>query len=215
VRGSELLRPAILSFGGFPLFMRRPAESSLADFALDLLLEKPCLVVTHHQYYEQGLKPLQAAVESLNALQPDMTWTNLENGISSTYSLRSKSETSREVRLFSARTSLPVKPHESISFTKSEADAERVEVYASSAPQLFTYSKGQLQFSIVATHDETLNLEVRSVPQAVAETEQSRQYRLKVSARRYLTEIRDNYLCRFPKLTASAASLGRRLGRTA
>ena len=61
-------------------YLRRPAESPLADFALDLLLEKPCLVVTHHQYYEQGLKPLQAAVESLNTLQPDMTWTNLENG---------------------------------------------------------------------------------------------------------------------------------------
>jgi len=40
VKGHELLRPAIMSFGGFPLFMRRRAEEASANFALDLLLGK-------------------------------------------------------------------------------------------------------------------------------------------------------------------------------
>jgi hypothetical protein len=34
-----------------------------------------------------------------------------------------------------------------------------------------------------------------------------------VTARRYLTEVRDNYLCRFPRLTAGAASLQQLLQR--
>ena len=87
VKGHELLRPAIMSFGGFPLFMRRRAEEASANFALDLLLGKPCLIVTHHQFFEDGLKPLRAAVDRLNALQPDLVWTNLERGILSTYSV--------------------------------------------------------------------------------------------------------------------------------
>jgi hypothetical protein len=43
VKGHELLRPAIMSFGGFPLFMRRRAEEASANFALDLLLGSPAL----------------------------------------------------------------------------------------------------------------------------------------------------------------------------
>ena len=214
VRGSELLRPAIMSFSGFPLFMRRPADASLADFALDLLLEKPCLVAANHRYYENGLKSMQSTLESLKTLQEDLVWTNLENGISSTCSEKRKSQTAREVRLYSAQTSLRVTSQENISFSKSESDAERVEVYAGSAPQRFAYTKGQLQFSIVTTRSEILNLEVRTSPPAMSKAQQSRPYRLKVSARRYLSEFRDNYLCRLPRLTSSV-SVGRRLGRTA
>jgi hypothetical protein len=159
-------------------------------------------VVTHHQYYEGGLKPLQATVEALNGLQPGMVWTNLENGIASTYSMREIAANNRAIRLYSSRTALRVAADEKISFTKGEADAEYVEVYAGSIPQRFAYSKGQLQFSLTPSRGEVLNLEVRSLPRpGLLEPAQSTKYRLKVTARRYLTELRDNYLVPFRSVT--------------
>ncbi len=52
VRAGELLAPAIMSYAGFPLFLRRKMSEPLANFALDLLLGKPCLIVTHHDDFQ-------------------------------------------------------------------------------------------------------------------------------------------------------------------
>src|SRR6266480_717433 len=48
--------PAITSYSGFPLFLRRPAGEPIANFALDLLLGNPCLVGMHHDYFRQGFE---------------------------------------------------------------------------------------------------------------------------------------------------------------
>jgi hypothetical protein len=188
----------------------------MADFALDLLLDKPCLIVTHHQYFEQGFDALQSTVQSLNSLEPSMTWTNLETGITSTYSIQKDSEGERKVRLYSSRTTLAASPEETISFTKRETEPDVVTVFVSSRPQSFGYANGDLNFSIKPSGNDLMTVEVRGEPEGGAiPSLQSRQYRLKVTARRYLTELRDNYLSRLPGLSSSATSMGRRLGRTA
>jgi hypothetical protein len=207
VSGQELLQPAITSLGGFPLFMRRPAEEDLANFALDLILGKPCLIVTHHQYFEHGVKPLQSALASLNALDPNMVWTNLENGISSTYSVN-RTPDKTTVRLYSARTRLQPRTGDALVFTKVETDPESVEILVNERPVAASRVKGGLQFSVDGTDREGLTVEARAtVPGMRPEPAQSPTYRLKVRARRHLTEMRDNYLSRFPRLSASATSV--------
>jgi hypothetical protein len=213
VKGHELLRPAIMSFGGFPLFMRRRAEEASADFALDLLLGKPCLIVTHHQFFEDGLKPLRAAVDRLNALQPDMVWTNLERGILSTYSLCSSSS-SPAVRLYSACTTVQPQMDETISFTRFETDPEVVEVFVNGTQLPCSRLARGIQFTAKGPGKEAMTVEARSsIREPSLQAIQSRKYRLKVSARRYLSEVRDNYLCRFPRLTERAASVQQLLHR--
>ena len=66
VPAGQLLQPAITSYSGFPLFLRRPAREPIANFALDLLLGKPCLVGMHHDYFREGFEPLAKFVNSLN-----------------------------------------------------------------------------------------------------------------------------------------------------
>jgi hypothetical protein len=196
VTGEELLKPAITSFGGFPLFMRRPAEEPLANFALDLMLGKPCLVVTHHQYFEQGLAPLESMVASLNALEPGMVWTNLEQGIASTYSVKRIREKTA-VRLYSTRTELQAGTGEALVVTKAEADPERVEVLVNERPVACRRANGGLEFTLDRPGNGAVTIEARAaLPGIRPETSQSSKHRLKVSVRRYLSEVRDNYVQR-------------------
>jgi hypothetical protein len=208
VTGEELLKPAITSFGGFPLFMRRAAEEPLANFALDLMLGKPCLVVTHHQYFEHGLAPLESMVASLNALQPGMAWTNLEQGIASTYSVNRIREKTA-VRLYSARTELQAGMGEALVVTKAEGDPERVEVLVNERPVACRRANGGLEFTLDGRGNGAVTIEARAaLPGIRPATSQSSKYRLKVRARRYLSEVRDNYVQR-------AFSLWERVARRA
>ena len=62
--------------------------------------------------------------------------------------------------------------------------------------------------TIKPTGTQPMSIEARvSVRGTRPKPVQGRKYRLKVTARRYLTEVRDNYLYRFPKLTARAQNL--------
>jgi hypothetical protein len=213
VKGRELLKPAITSFGGFPLFMRRPPGETAANFALDLILGKPCLIVTHHQYFEHGLNALRSAVETLNSLEPQLTWTNLERGIFSTYSVAAAAGEAVDVRVYSARTVLDLRGEQALLVSKAETDPETVEVFVDGMQVAASCANGDIQFAIKNPKGEAMTIEARSSIPARPQLGQSAKYRLKVTARRYLTEVRDNYLCRFPKLTAGAASLQQMLQR--
>jgi hypothetical protein len=104
VRAGELLKPAITSYAGFPLFLRRKGEEPIANFALDLLLGKPCVVVTHHDYFQRGMQPLISLVHALNALTPALAWTSLESILSKSIWIRADPDKTTEVRLFSSLT---------------------------------------------------------------------------------------------------------------
>jgi len=214
VKGGELLKPAITSFGGFPLFMRRPPVEPAANFALDLILGKPCLIVTHHQYFEHGLNSLRSAVEILNRLEPQLTWTNLERGIESTYSVGPHANEALDVRVYSARTVFIPQGERPLVISKAETDPATVEVFVDGSQVVTNSVNGDIRFAVSNSKKEAMTIEARSFVPAKPHLAQSTKYRLKVTARRYLTEVRDNYLCRFPKLTARAASLQQMLHRT-
>ena len=99
VPAGQLLQPAITSYSGFPLFLRRPAHEPIANFALDLLLGKPCLVGTHHDYFREGFERLAKLVNSLKRLDPGLSWSNLETIVSETYSVQTNAESHHDVRL--------------------------------------------------------------------------------------------------------------------
>ena len=200
VKGGELLKPAIMSYGGFPLFLRRRAEEPIANFALDLLLGKPCLIVTHHRYFQHGMRPFTRVVESLNALDSDLAWRSLEDGIGATYSVRTKPERSYDVQLFSPRTALRFdNDADQIAFVKSEpmvgsqlqvlCNGERISVDA---------EEGRLRFRATIPHNGRAMIEVKIAPDApVRPMEQNATYRFRVAVRRYLSEFRDNYVDRY------------------
>ena len=72
---ADLLEPAVTKFSNFPLFIRRYPKN-LAEFAFDLFLGKPLLMVEHHDYFRDGSKALEEFVSQLNALDPHLCWSN-------------------------------------------------------------------------------------------------------------------------------------------
>ncbi|MBA3354025.1 MAG: hypothetical protein H0U23_16670 [Blastocatellia bacterium] len=196
VTAGELLRPAITAYSGFPLFIRRPADEPIANFALDLLLGKPCLVGMHHDFFRDGPESFISLVNSLNSLDPSLVWTNLESIICQTYAVRPTSNGGTEVRLFSPWTSLASeRTRGEIRFSKHEPLANREframvnDQDAVSARQgddvLFSAKIESSGTTVVRTAvSSAVDQPVPSYPMP---------YRVKVAARRHFSRIRDNH----------------------
>jgi hypothetical protein len=212
VRAGELLRPAITSYGGFPLFLRRKLDEPIANFALDLLLGKPCLVVTHHDDFQRGMQPFVSLVDSLNALEPSLQWTNLETIIARTYSTRSNTGSTVDVRLFGYSTVIGPRDVEGeLSFSKAEPLADKdFEILIAGQSVKGHREDDDLVFrGAVAAAQPTL-VDVRvSPPEMVPLTIHPFRYRGKVAARRYLSEFRDNYVARSSWATAAVRLIRR------
>ncbi|MGI8959998.1 MAG: hypothetical protein ACR2IV_09610, partial [Bryobacteraceae bacterium] len=197
VKVEELLQPAITAYSGFPLFLRRPPSEPIANFALDLLLGKPCLVGMHHNYFRGGDEKFIALVKSLNALDSTLTWTSLESIVAQTCSIRLTPGPDPEVRLFSSCTRVaPQKSLTEARFSKREplvaktfnasVDGRETDCTRQDGTICFPGQLNQAQATLI-------NIEISPVEE-VAVTSSSLPYRIKVAARRRLSRIRDNHL---------------------
>ena len=209
VPAGELLKPAIASYAGFPLFLRRKPEAPITDFALDLLLGKPCLVVTHHDDFRRGMEPFARLVGALNTLEPALRWTNLEAIVAGTYSTRATTADHFDVRLVTGRTALAsadVGAARTLRFFKTETLANEVfEVHVDGRPTRVTRSGSEIAFSAPGGTAAATTVEVHlSVPgPRHAPHPGPLRHRAKVAARRYLSEFRDNYVARSTWATAA------------
>ena len=68
---------AIMTYGGFPIFTRRYAFHGLENFAFDLLLGKPCLIVAHHDFFKDGGTALVELIEKIGSLNCCLRWRPL------------------------------------------------------------------------------------------------------------------------------------------
>jgi hypothetical protein len=207
VRAGELLKPAITTYGGFPLFLRRSANEPLANFALDLLLGKPALVVTHHDYFQHGLEPFTSLVRSIRALVPALNWSNLESIVARTFSMRSHLGLTTDVRLITAKTEfspggLQGRP---LRFSKGEpCPGKSFAVFQDGRQLDCVRQDGSLEFEGVLKAESPTTIEVKLSPlDEVPSTVQPLKYCAKVAARRYLSELRDNYVAKSTWATAA------------
>ena len=96
---ADFLRPAIMKFDGFPVFQRRYPRR-LIDFAFDVFLGKPMLIVQHHDDFRDGYRPFEEFVAGLHKLEPALSWGPLSEQLIESCMVRSVSEGSMEVRFF-------------------------------------------------------------------------------------------------------------------
>jgi hypothetical protein len=68
---------AIMTYGDFPIFTRRYAFHGLENFAFDLLLGKPCLIVTHHDSFKDGGVALIGLIKRISSLNCNLRWRPL------------------------------------------------------------------------------------------------------------------------------------------
>jgi hypothetical protein len=96
---ADLIAPAISKYYSFPLFMRRyPGE--VADFALDLFLGKPVLLVEHHNYFKDGYDAVREFITQINSLSKKLQWTSLRELLNNTYLQKKISQDALECKIF-------------------------------------------------------------------------------------------------------------------
>src|SRR5262249_15099301 len=96
---ADLLAPAVSKYKSFPVFMRRYPRR-VVDFAFDLFLGKPALIVEHHKYFQEGYGAIREFTAQINSLSEKLQWTNLRKLISNTYLQREISQDRIECKIF-------------------------------------------------------------------------------------------------------------------
>ena len=98
---AEMIEPAILNYGAFPLFVRRYVrEISPPNVAFNLFFGKPVLIVEHHDVFKDPEGLLQL-VSRINAIAPDIRWSNLQTAVENSYLSRWAPDGTYQVRAYS------------------------------------------------------------------------------------------------------------------
>jgi hypothetical protein len=211
----DFLRPAITRYNGFPLFQRRYPRR-LFDFAFDLFLGKPALVVEHHGFFRNGIEPMEKFVAALYQIQPDLTWPSLDSQLTRSCWMRSLTNSTTEVQFFTRRFQLIHRDAVAGRFllSKHEPDAMAIQtvlVDGTSIP--FSFEKDYLRLEVQADYPgQVLNIDIvdRKPPQKLP-SGIGISHNAHVLLRRGLSEFRDNTLARHSRLLKFANRIAKQL----
>src|SRR5581483_2012749 len=97
----DLLQPVCRFYSAFPLFLRRyPEPENLANIAFDLFLGRPLFLVEHHDYFREGFERMDAFLEKVRELEPNVQWSTPAS-ICSQFHQRRRSQSGRlEIRFY-------------------------------------------------------------------------------------------------------------------
>jgi hypothetical protein len=209
---ADVLRPAITKFDGFPLFQRRYPRR-FVDFAFDAFLGRPLLIVQHHDDFRNGYDSMEAFVDGLRKIEPNLTWPPLASQLMQSCMVRSLGQQSSEVRFFTSQFRFKNDTSRtSIAFSKEEPDPSTVSsVLVNGEHVPFSFQNGFLTVEHQAKSGQTVDIAICDRPRTPALT--SRQFGLThvagVCVRRALSELRDKALVKHPGILAGATKIAR------
>jgi hypothetical protein len=195
----ELWRVAITKYGGFPIFTRRYLSHGIENVAFDTLLGKPCLLVAHHDVFSDGARDLLSFIDRLNALAQPLRWSSLEDVIHHSYLAHRISPGARHVRMFANE--MVLHNHgpnrETVVVTRAPSSAAIGRVTCDGRDLQWQQDGREVRFElevpagspvrVCVEHDEGRYDDLPA---------ESLRYRGRVLARRYLSEMRDDYVSR-------------------
>ena len=213
----DFFRPAITRFYGFPIFQRHYPKRAI-DFAFDLFLGKPALLVEHHQFLGDGCKKLEEFVRQLQRLEPKLSWPTLSEQLSRSCMIRQRNRDTEDVHFFTKNFQLRNSCDERRRFLleKHEPDISAIRaVLEDGKPVTFWSNEKLVQFEIEANANQTKEIEVQYVPQPRPELERPGiAYKAGVFLRRELSEFRDNTLSKHPGILKAGRMVAKSLKMT-
>jgi hypothetical protein len=213
---AEVLQPAILKYGGFPLFLRKYVRKiALHDIAFDLFFGKPIFIVEHHNIFEDP-GALTDAVNRVNALAPGIRWSSLRTAIEDSSLSRLGENGEIEVRLYSKTSRISnasAMPRQYAVEWLERGAREIAKVELDGEPWAFAWGDdGTLRFQLTMGPGESrLVSVVHENTFGVCDANTRLGWTAKAFMRRRLSEIRDNHLSRNPQLLSAAKFLQKRL----
>jgi hypothetical protein len=186
---------AITRFVSFPIFTRRYAHHGLENFAFDLLLGKPCLVVAHHEFFKNKGQALLELVESLSSLRCNLQWRSLGEVLRRACRHRIDDSGIHEYRMYAQEVRIENESPDMAIYhvRKREDEPSLIKVVEAGQDELeWKASGGYIEFAKSIPGGE--GLLIRFVCKTAIENnlpKQSIKYQLYVAARRVLSELRD------------------------
>ena len=193
----EFLNVAVTKFEDFPLFARRYPRN-LAEFAFDLFMGKPVLVVEHHGYFRDGYSKLQSFVDGLNRLDERLVWRGLGATCSATCLSRSVPTGEIQVRFYTSHfrwTNREARARDFVFFQHRRKDAPESSVRVNGKSHLCTRDDNTLRITLTLEPGQSADIEILPASSNSPAIWQGNEiYQVKVHIRRLLSEFRDNYV---------------------
>ena len=212
----DLAQPAVLRYGGFPLFTRNTIQQTQShDIAFNVFFGKPILLVGHHDIFQHpGV--LTDAVSRINSVAPEIRWTNLANVVSNSILRRRTPDGTHDVRVYSGTVRLSNDSDFVERFSiewKCIGDRLSVEyVLRNLTPfSSFDVEDGRLRVLVELSPGESQTFSVVYRNENAGGDNLGWQWNARAFIRRRLSEIRDNYLSKNTRVLALAKTLQRRV----
>jgi len=210
---ADLWSVGIMRYGTFPIFTRRSVGDGVENYAFDAILGKPCLICAHHDDFKDHARDLLGLIDNLNALNWKLVWRPVSQVIRRSVVNRQVSEGTCLHRMFASAALFEnvAREAKSILLSKQEGDPDCVEsVSVNGTPAAFCVEGGDLRmrFTLPGCSQAAVRIHYRNTLEIVPGREVPGE-RIKVAARRYLSEFRDNYLSRSDFVYHVAKSLRR------
>ena len=195
---SEVWDTAVMGYSGFPIFTRRYPWEGIANFAFDALLGKPAIALIHHDYCSDHCERLIDFIDRLNALKCRLIWRSLAEVVSRSCRQRELSSGAVEIEMYAAE--LRVENHcatpRRFLFRKRECAPSTIrEIHDGSGPTAWNFVDGYVKFEVELSAGESRTIGVRFYELAEnGYIGDNLSYRFKAMLRRYLCEVRDNYV---------------------
>jgi hypothetical protein len=182
----------------FPLFTRRYPWEGIENFAFDALLGKPAIAVIHHDYCNDHCARLVNFIQRLNALKCAPTWRGLADVVRRSCRQRGVSPGRVEVEMYGTELCIENRSDQSKYFVIRRRECEPLAIQRISADsQIMAWKlvNGHIDFEIELNPGENRKVQIRFHDLADERyTGDNLLYRLKAMLRRYLCEVRDNYV---------------------
>lgn len=210
----ELAQPAVLRYGGFPLFLRKPIRHTQShDIAFNLFFGRPVLIVEHHELFQHPESLVEIAAR-INSASSEIHWSNLATVVGNSTLTRAAPDGTHHVRGYSGM----VLVSNSSRFFKRYSIEWSHSCNGDSIEQVLVDGKPSCDFEIV---DGWLRTPVELAPGSLRTFSLVRRnahatfsnlgLRRNAQAfiRRRLSEVRDNYLSKNQHLLKAAKTLQR------
>jgi hypothetical protein len=211
----ELAQPAVLRYGGFPLFIRKPIRKTQShDIAFNLFFGRPVLIVEHHEIFQRP-ESLGEIAARINSMAAEVHWSNLATVVGNSILTRRAPDDTHHVRAYSGTVRISndsgsIRRY-SIEWGDSCEGASIEPVPTDGTPCCgFEIDDAGLRLSVELApgSSQTFSLVHRNLHATVKNL--GLRWKAQAFLRRRLSEVRDNYLSKNQHLLTTAKALQRR-----
>src|SRR6185437_5440652 len=190
----DVWRLAILKYADFAIYTRRYAFHGVHNFAFDLLLGKPCLIVTHHADFKDGGRDVVDFIDRVNALPVPLAWRGLGEVVRRAHQQWLREDGTYHIRMWGGEVLIPNPAANARHFVveKFERRPEGLEGLDVSGRRVAFHLDGErLRFELEVGPQQAARICIAYRDLFGAPPKRAWRAQLKVAARRYLSECRD------------------------